>query len=119
MLIIYDTLTGNTKRFVNKLNLNSLKISDNLLVNEDFILVTYTIRFGDIPNSTFDFLLKNSNHLKGVASSGNRNWGNNFGAAADKIAILYDVPVIHKFELSGNDKDVKTFKKRSIEYGLY
>lgn len=111
MLIIYDSLTGNVERFVKKLKINNqiLKIKDGLIISEPYILVTYTIGFGQVPESTAKFLVDNHKYLIGVASSGNKNWGSFFGNAANIISDKFNVPLILKFELSGTDNDVITF----------
>lgn len=109
MLVVYDSLTGNVKRFVNKLGVDAIKITPNLIVTEPFILITYTIGFGEVPSSTHEFLTENKSFLIGVAVSGNRNWGERFAQAADTISIKYNVPIIHKFELGGTQKDVEIF----------
>jgi protein involved in ribonucleotide reduction len=108
MLIFYDSLSGNVKRFINKLSYKSLRVRDED-ITEPYILVTYTIGFGDIPQTTKRFLERNHHNLVAVASSGNKNWGDNFGKAADKIAQKYNVPIILKFELSGTAHDTNTF----------
>jgi protein involved in ribonucleotide reduction len=109
LLIVYDSKTGNVKRFVAKLGLPCIQLKEDLMVNEKFILITYTIGFGEVPKNVMTFLEKNHQYLIGVAASGNRNWGNNFAVAADIIAAKYNVPIIHKFELSGTKKDVEIF----------
>ncbi|MFL1672654.1 class Ib ribonucleoside-diphosphate reductase assembly flavoprotein NrdI [Paenibacillus dendritiformis] len=109
MLILFDSKTGNVQRFVNKLGLDAIKIHSDLLVDESFILITYTTKKGEVPASTSIFLEKNHAFLKGVSSSGNKNWGLLFAVAADHIANQYHVPIISKFELSGTKKDVENF----------
>ncbi|MFB5758925.1 class Ib ribonucleoside-diphosphate reductase assembly flavoprotein NrdI [Paenibacillus medicaginis] len=109
MLVVYDSLTGNIQRFVNKLDFKKVKIHNNLLIDDPFVLITYTIGFGEVPENVRDFLLSNHKHLKGVAASGNRNWGAYFCKAADLLSAQYNVPVIHKFELSGTKKDIDIF----------
>lgn len=112
MLIAYDSLTGNVQRFVAKLsNAKKIKITDDLVINEPYVLVTYTIGFGNIPDSTAQFLKKNYHHLRGVASSGNRNWGETFGKSGKLIASHYNVPLIHTFELAGTEKDLSIFNE--------
>ena len=112
MLIVYDTMTGNVERFVNKLQHTKVnKLSNNLNIEEPFCLITYTIGFGDIPESTKEFLSKNGKHLKGVASSGNKVWGSNFAKAGETISQQYNVPLLLKFELGGNELDVEKFKQ--------
>lgn len=78
------------------------------MVDEPFVLVTFTTGFGLIPETTNLFLELNGNFLTGVASSGNRNW-KSFAKAADTISEIYGVPVIHRFELSGTNRDVEIF----------
>jgi len=111
MLLIYDSLTGNVQRFINKLGVRSVKISDGLIVKEPYILVTYTVGFGEVPESTANFLKRNYSYLKGVASSGNRNWGTNFGKAGEQISNTFKVPLLLKFELSGTKRDVEIFEQ--------
>jgi protein involved in ribonucleotide reduction len=110
MLLVYDSLTGNVQRFIRKIpQFPSVKITPNLVVNEPFILVTYTINFGQVPQNTKQFLERNGHYLKGVASSGNRNWGTTYCKAADILSNTYHVPILLKFELSGTDNDIKQF----------
>ncbi len=111
MVIIYDSLTGQAKKFAQKFNLSAYDINhyDDDLV-EDVLLVTRTFNFGEIPKPTKLFLEKNSHLVKGVCVSGNRNWGANYGAAGDKISQMYNIPLILKFEASGFDKDVNVVK---------
>ncbi len=109
MLIVYESLTGNVQRFIQKLNMRSLKITEGLRVEEPYILVTYTVGFGEVPVSVSNFLEANHHYLRGVAASGNKVWGSNYGKAGILIAQSYDVPLLLKFELSGTKRDVETF----------
>ena len=111
VLVVYDSMTGNVKRFISKLRCPSIQISDTLQVNQPYILVTYTIGFGQVPSSTKEFLNRNSLFLFGVASSGNKNWGDNYAKAASVISNQFNVPIVHTFELSGTEEDVKIFKE--------
>lgn len=111
MLIVYDTKTGNVRRFIEKLdNASVVQINSDLVVNEPYVLVTYTTGFGQVPDSTSLFLGNNNLYLKGVSSSGNKVWGSNFARAAYLISDLYKVPILSTFELSGTPSDVLRFK---------
>jgi protein involved in ribonucleotide reduction len=110
MLLAFDSKTGNVKRFVDKLGLKSIQIEDGLSIDIPFVLITYTTDFGSVPMTTIKFLEKNHRNLVGVASSGNRNWGNSYGLAADKISNMYNIPLLYKFELSGTPLDVQKFR---------
>lgn len=107
-------MTGNVKRFVGKLPFESKNVRDLEKVNEPYVLVTYTIGFGDVPTEVIGFLERNDNYtyMRGVASSGNRNWFDNFAKSADKIADKYGVPILLKFELSGTKRDIEEFIMR-------
>lgn len=111
--IYYDTKTGNVERFVNRLKLERdwviQKIDDGFRPEHKGHLITYTTGFGEVPPSTLRFLEENSSLIKSVTSSGNRNWGPNFGMAATKIAAQFNLPVLMQFELSGTGADIKKF----------
>ena len=117
MLIAYDSRTGNVRRFVSKLETNILQIEEQTILNEPFVLITYTTGFGEIPYKTKKFLENNHENMIGIASSGNKNWGDNFCKSAIKISNMYNVPIVHMFELSGTNIDVQKFKDgvRKIE----
>ncbi|AYB37659.1 class Ib ribonucleoside-diphosphate reductase assembly flavoprotein NrdI [Brevibacillus laterosporus] len=108
-LVIYDSLTGNVDRFASRLEYRKMKLSPELEVNQPYFLVTYTTGFGEVPKSTQVFLQSNYSNLLGVASSGNKNWGQLFGRSADIISLQYNVPILCKFELSGTTKDTERF----------
>lgn len=115
MLIVYDTMLGKTKKFAEKLS-DALAIPAIPLSaysdHEPFVLITYTINFGEVPNATSHFLEQHASKLLGVASGGNRVWGDNFGRAADLISARYHVPVLQKFELEGNPSDINLITER-------
>ncbi len=109
MIVAYDSMTGNVKRFIKKIQLPSVQIREDMKIDEDFILVTYTTGFGYVPEKVNKFLEKNYLYLRGVSASGNRNWGENFAASADKVSGKYHVPIVSKFELAGTNRDVEQF----------
>lgn len=107
MQMVYYSFTGNTKRFVNKLDvdIDMIEIS-NFKIQDKFVLVVPTYNIGQIPEEVTKFLDRNGSKLVGVIATGNRSWGRTYGIAGNKIASLYDVPLLHKLELAGNEKDV-------------
>ncbi|WP_411349119.1 class Ib ribonucleoside-diphosphate reductase assembly flavoprotein NrdI [Paenibacillus sp. WLX2291] len=122
MLIAYDSKTGNVRRFIGKLkhaSVQAVQIEEALQLNEPFVLVTYTTGFGQIPERVTHFLERNHNRMLGVAASGNRNWGDNFGKSADLISALYNVPVVYKFELSGTTGDAQRFVQEVEKIAAY
>ncbi|WP_261665210.1 class Ib ribonucleoside-diphosphate reductase assembly flavoprotein NrdI [Deinococcus sp. Marseille-Q6407] len=110
MQLIYDTLTGNTRRF-------TLKVADCTgleavaLAEADprgpYLLLTYTFGSGVLPDSTAAFLRRHSPWLRGVVSSGSFHWGENFGRAGDVIAGQYGVPFVARVNKSGSAADVQ------------
>lgn len=111
--IYYDSKTGNVERFIQKVKDRTgwevLKIQADLPIYERGHFVTFTTRFGQLPETTQQFLEQAAPYLDSVSSSGNRNWGRNFGVAADIISSQYGIPQLLKFELSGTDVDVEQF----------
>lgn len=111
MLIVFDTKTFNVLRFSRKLPFETQRLSPSLIISEPFVLVTYTTGFGEVPSPTQAFMhdYEHRRLLRGVAVSGNRNWGENFGKAGDTLSAMYGVPLLLKFELSGQPSDVNKF----------
>lgn len=119
MLIVYDSKTGNVKRFVGKLHVPAVPLETDMTIEEPFVLVTYTTGFGQAPDKTLAFLKRNHRHMVGVSASGNRNWGTGFARSADRIADLYKVPIISKFELAGTNADVERFMREVSAVASY
>ncbi|WP_414043763.1 class Ib ribonucleoside-diphosphate reductase assembly flavoprotein NrdI [Macrococcus animalis] len=118
MKIIYYSLTGNVKRFLKRTGCpHTIPLEKAMIngVNEPFIIVTGTIGFGQVPDAVSHFLDKYQSSLVAVVASGNRNWGQNFAKAGDIISTKYNVPLLMKFELHGNARDVELFKKKVDE----
>ncbi|MCY4778387.1 class Ib ribonucleoside-diphosphate reductase assembly flavoprotein NrdI [Sphingobacterium sp. UT-1RO-CII-1] len=111
--LYYDSRTGNVQRFINKViqitGWEAHKIEDNTEANEFGHLITYTTRIGSIPDKTKHFMDVNAEKIFSVTSSGNTNWGKNFGLAGNKVSEGYDIPLAMKFELSGTMEDINKF----------
>ncbi|TVX86007.1 class Ib ribonucleoside-diphosphate reductase assembly flavoprotein NrdI [Paenibacillus agilis] len=113
MLIVYASKTGQVQRFVDRLDMRAVKIDDTIgVVNEPFVLITYTTGFGEVPAEVTEFLKHNKKNLVAVAASGNMNWKEHFARSANTISYLYNVPILLKFELQGSDTDTENFKER-------
>ncbi|WP_396280702.1 class Ib ribonucleoside-diphosphate reductase assembly flavoprotein NrdI [Bacillus subtilis] len=115
MIITYESKTGNVRRFVKALQqefeVEAIEVTGDTVVNQEFIHITYTIGFGEVPERTLNFINKNKNKIKGVAVSGNRVWGDNYGLAGDKLSAMFHVPLLLKFELSGTKQDLQKINR--------
>ncbi|MBJ6364188.1 class Ib ribonucleoside-diphosphate reductase assembly flavoprotein NrdI [Paenibacillus sp. GCM10012307] len=117
MIVAYYSITGNVRRFVRKLGLppgRTVDIAEDGVsetLAEPFILVTPTTGFGQVPGPVAKFAKINHKWFRGVAASGNRNWGASYGKAGDVLTERYDVPLLLRFELSGTDEDVRNFNE--------
>ncbi|MCY7823240.1 class Ib ribonucleoside-diphosphate reductase assembly flavoprotein NrdI [Bacillus spizizenii] len=111
MIITYESKTGNVRRFVkalqHKLDIEAIEVTGDTIVNQEFIHITYTIGFGEVPERTLNFINKNKNKIRGVAVSGNKVWGDNYGLAGDKLSAKFHTPLLLKFELSGTKQDLQ------------
>lgn len=114
-LVYYSSESGNTVRFVSKLSIDSqiYRITDKeLIADKPFVLICPTYAdgkgVGAVPKEVIRFLNNEQNrkHLKGIIGSGNKNFGSMYALGANIIAKKCNVPILYKFELSGNDKDV-------------
>lgn len=111
-MIYYKSRTGNVRSIVNKLiNIKCEELNDKLIVDEDFLLFTYTDGLGEVPEVVDEFMNINHKHCKGVIASGNTNFGHQyFCASADILSKKYNIPIICKIELRGFNSDVETIQ---------
>jgi|AKYZ01.1.fsa_nt_gi ribonucleoside-diphosphate reductase 2, operon protein nrdI len=112
MKIVYISRTGNVETIVQNLEVkDAVRIeTGDETVSEDFILITYTDGYGDIPMELEGFLSNHNNYIKGVIVSGDTGYGEAYGGAGDAIAEQYNVPLLYKLENEGTDEDIAKIK---------
>ncbi|PZL77915.1 class Ib ribonucleoside-diphosphate reductase assembly flavoprotein NrdI [Enterococcus plantarum] len=115
MKIVYFSVTGQTRRFIKKLDLAAYEIEPAnpfFEINEPFVLVvpTYDQEIIEVVNDFLDYK-SNRENLQGVAGGGNLNFAELFVYTAKDIARDYNVPMLFAFEFSGTNEDVESFKK--------
>ena len=111
MLVFFSTKSGNTKRFTERFSFENqqipLNVQDQITVNQSYVLVIPTYGGGtdkgSVPKQVIHFLNnpENRKHLKGVISTGNRNFGKYFCLAGKKVSDKCNVPNIASIELFG------------------
>lgn len=121
MKVVYLSLTGQTRKFVNKLDWPSFEVTPQNAfteMNEPFIVVapTYEIEATEYLNDLIE-TGNNRAYLKGVAGGGNRNFNTLFCFTAKNLAAAYNVPLLHCFEFQGTDYDVQLLKEKVSELG--
>lgn len=129
-LVYYSNYSENTKRFVEKVTNDGIRIplrlSDarDFSVAREYILVVPTYGGGSegpaIPKPVRVFLNNPANRdlLRGVIGTGNTNFGEHFCKAADMICNKTGVPLIARVEIMGTPEDVELVKQRlEILYG--
>jgi protein involved in ribonucleotide reduction len=129
-IVYFSNYSGNTKRFVEKLNGISIRIpidngsSGDLVVDHEYVLFVPTYGGGSeksaIPRQVRRFLNieQNRNLLRGVVGFGNTNFGEHFCKAADVISAKTGVPIVGRVEIFGTNEDVIKIKERlEILYG--
>jgi protein involved in ribonucleotide reduction len=129
-VVYFSNYSGNTKRFVEKLDDNSaIRIPidwdrNSITVDQPYVLLVPTYGGGEgraaIPRQVRFFLniKENRKLLQGVVGFGNRNFGEHFCKAADLISAKTGVPVIARVEIFGTEDDVNKVKERlTLLYG--
>ncbi|WP_119326602.1 class Ib ribonucleoside-diphosphate reductase assembly flavoprotein NrdI [Companilactobacillus musae] len=122
MKLAYYSITGQTKRFVNKLGIDGYEITDAdpfYKMGRPFILIVPSYD-DDMMDPVIDFLQyeDNAQNCLGVAGGGNRNFNTLYNHTAKDIAAGLNVPVVFQFEFNGTQKDVENFKKVVNEIGI-
>ncbi len=123
-LVYFSSVSGNTKRFIDKLGRPAARIpllpsEAPLDADEPYVLVVPTYGGGDgkgaVPKQVIRFLNDPHNRslIRGVISAGNTNFGSAYGLAGDIIAGKTGVPVLYRFEVFGTPDDV-----RAVNEGL-
>lgn len=127
-VVFFSSISNNTKRFVDKLEIDSyripIKIKEELIVNKDFILITPTYAGGNgdtkgsVPRQVIKFLNNENNrkHCKAVIASGNTNFGDTYCLAGYVISKKLNIPLLHTFELLGTKSDVDKVKNILKEF---
>lgn len=121
MKVVFLSLTGQTRRFVQKLELPTVEITlQNVFqtMDESYIIISPTYDM-EVFEYFQDFIETGNNQalLKGVAGSENRNFNTSFCQTAKIISATYDVPLLHYFEFHGTQKDVIIIKEKVSELG--
>ena len=123
-VVYFSSVSENTKRFVEKLGLPTVRIPLRTDEAEKFshqhssVLVVPTYGSGDdkttVPKQVIKFLNnpENRKHIKAVIAGGNTNFGAHFCKAGDIVAKKLGVPLIYKFEITGTPEDVVEVKER-------
>lgn len=117
-MIVFASRTGNVRYIVSKLQAELVEVADDLTLDKPYLLITYTDGFGSIPAKVSAFLDRNAALCKGVVVSGNTNFGNTaYGAAGEKIAEAYNIPLIRKIDVRGNSTDyeaIQNYYEKSV-----
>ncbi|MGO4937713.1 ribonucleotide reductase stimulatory protein [Fundicoccus sp. Sow4_H7] len=116
MLLVYMSLTGQTRKFIDKFDWPSLELTpDNAFteIHEPYVIVAPTYE-REVTDILFDFIEtgNNASYLQGVAGGGNRNFNTLFCFTAKDIAEEFNVPLLHVFEFQGSDNDVNIMKEQ-------
>lgn len=116
-LVYFSSVSGNTHRFVRKLDLPALRIplrpaEPFLRVAQPYVLVVPTYGGGNeggaVPRQVIKFLNDSENRslIRGVIAAGNTNFGAAYCIAGDIVAAKCHVPYLYAFELMGTSEDV-------------
>ncbi|QCR53260.1 class Ib ribonucleoside-diphosphate reductase assembly flavoprotein NrdI [Brachybacterium sp. SGAir0954] len=117
-LVYFSSVSGNTRRFVEKLGLPAQRIplypkEEPLVMDEEFVLMVPTYGGGNgrgaVPKQVIKFLndQRNRTLIRGVIGGGNTNFGETYCLAGDIISAKCQVPHMYKFELLGTPRDVQ------------
>ena len=121
LLVYFSSVSGNTKRFIEKLDARAVRIplhqtDPALVVDEPYVLVTPTYGGGQgrgevkgaVPKQVIRFLNDEHNRslIRGVISAGNTNFGDSFCLAGEIVSRKCHVPHLYRLEVFGTPDDV-------------
>lgn len=115
----FSSVSETTARFVTKLEMDADRLplrrrDPHLQMIRPFVLITPTYGGGNgnrgaVPKQVIHFLNDPANRelLRGVVAAGNTNFGADYCAAGRIISAKCQVPLMYRFELMGNPRDVQ------------
>lgn len=122
MIVYFSSASGYTHRFIEKLGLPAARIPlrprvDGMItIDKPAVLILPTYGAGPrtkaVPKQVIQFLNieQNRDNIVGVIGTGNTNFGEAYGLAADIVAQKLGVPMLYKLEIFGTPEDVQTVK---------
>lgn len=121
-MIAYLSLTGNVRKFVKSVGMESLEIDYSnpfVQMEKDFIVIvpSYDDEITEFFSQFIDYK-DNRAHLIGIIGSGNRNFSTSFCFNAEDLSKKYKKPLLMKFEISGTMADVVKFKEEVEKIGI-
>lgn len=123
-LVYFSSVSENTHRFVQKLDISAVRIPlhEPIEIDGPYVLVLPTYGGGHrrpdindagyVPKQVIKFLNNEHNRalLRGVIAAGNNNFGAEFCYAGKVVSRKCQVPYLYRFELMGTGEDVATVR---------
>lgn len=121
MLVVYMSLTGQTRKFVKKLDWPSIELTPDMPiveVDEPYIIVAPTYE-KEVTDILWEFVETgiNQSYLQGVAGSGNLNFNSLYCFTAKDLSHDFNVPILLLFEFQGRPSDVQKLKDEVEKLG--
>jgi protein involved in ribonucleotide reduction len=123
-IIYFSNVSGNTEKFVKKLETTSHKIpikwekDKPFMASSRYVLFVPTYGGGNdrhtVPKPVVEFLNIKSNRdlMDGVVGFGNTNFGEHYCKAAEIVATKVGVPLLYRVEIIGTPEDVNQVTER-------
>lgn len=128
MKLVYFSLTGQTRRFIEKLTFkfreSAIEITPDepdIEMTEPFLLITpsYAEETPSVQHSqevmdpVFEFMEWGLNvaFCKGIIGTGNKNFAGIYIFTAKELSAKYQIPILYDFEFNGTPTDVAQVEK--------
>jgi protein involved in ribonucleotide reduction len=121
--IVYTSLSGNVRDFVERLGFSSIEfnpINPHFTLNEDYIFITPSYEDTMFFDDLADFIdyEDNSYHLKGIIASGNLNFDKDYCITGKALSKRFNRPLLYSFENNGTDADIVACRKVVNKYAI-
>jgi protein involved in ribonucleotide reduction len=131
-LVYFSSVSENTHRFVEKLDLPATRIPlryprDGITIDRPYVLVLPTYGGGAtatgrdtgyVPKPVVKFLndVHNRSLIRAVIAGGNTNFGDTYCFAGDVVSSKCHVPFLYRFEVMGTAYDVERVREGLAEF---
>ncbi|MDR0299992.1 MAG: class Ib ribonucleoside-diphosphate reductase assembly flavoprotein NrdI [Streptococcaceae bacterium] len=126
MKIVYFSITGQTRRFIQKLGWPAQTFVEitpdfpDIEMTQPFILITpsyaeetpFVQHSQEVMDPVFEFMATGINVAlcKGIIGTGNRNFAGIYIFTAKELSVKYQIPIVYDFEMNGTLSDVRAVK---------
>ena len=115
MIILYDTITGETLKLAKRFNIPSKRISNYEDDSKQIILISRRLFVSEDKAKLKNFLIKNNKNIIGVVLYDNKLFGTEYGSSL-AVYSKYNIPILRVWDKIVSDEEIRELEEELISY---